>query len=537
MHLIERALLSFPQAKTSLSLLAAFSGGLDSAVLLDALYRLREKMPHVTALSAAHVHHGLSSNADAWLAFCERFCAARAIPFAVRRLTLPQKPQTSLEETARQARRAALHEMAGEMGANTIVLAHHQDDQAETLLLQLLRGAGPQGLAAMAVYLPSSASERGDLDTLPSASDEHPLCKGGSNVGWSKRSEPQHLESPLPYPSPTSGRGELFEPSRTAFSSPACERERIVQICNDEAHKFPSSASGRGWPKAGRGAKNSHAPALWRPLLNVPRAALLAYAQTHGLEWIEDESNAETGFKRNFLRHRIFPVLEEAFPAYRKTLSRAATLQAETATMLTELAEASHEIDEAKARFPLDLPWLAALPEALARHTLRMAFRHAELRAPTFARLSEMLRKLRHARPDARIELRHGKQCLGVHRGKVMLYTPVSPYKILWRGEEDVTLPHGVLHLKPGKKRDLLHDALNRGQEVLIASRLHKSESLKPAANRPRRLLCDWLREAGIPHWERDTWPRIYCDGELAFVPGIGEGNDWAIITPPITIS
>ncbi|MDR0247440.1 MAG: tRNA lysidine(34) synthetase TilS, partial [Burkholderiales bacterium] len=153
MHLIERALLSFPPTKTPLSLLVAFSGGLDSAVLLDALYRLREKTPLATALSAAHVHHGLSPNADAWLAFCEHFCAARAIPFIARRLILPQKPQTSLEETARQARRAALHEMAGEIGANTIVLAHHQDDQAETLLLQLLRGAGPQGLAAMPTFL------------------------------------------------------------------------------------------------------------------------------------------------------------------------------------------------------------------------------------------------------------------------------------------------------------------------------------------------------------------------------------------------
>jgi tRNA(Ile)-lysidine synthetase-like protein len=194
--------------------------------------------------------------------------------------------------------------------------------------------------------------------------------------------------------------------------------------------------------------------------------------------------------------------------------------------MLTEHARAFHETDETKACFPLDLPWLAALPEALARHTLRMAFRHAELRAPTFARLNEMLRQLRHACPDARIELRHGAQRLGVHRGKVMLYTPVPPYKILWRGEENVALLHGALHLKQGKERDFLRDALNRGHEILIASRLHKSESLKPAANRPRRLLCDWLREAGIPHWERDTWPRIYCDEELAFVPGI-ENEAW----------
>jgi tRNA(Ile)-lysidine synthase len=211
--------------------------------------------------------------------------------------------------------------------------------------------------------------------------------------------------------------------------------------------------------------------------------------------------------------------LEEGFPAYRKTLSRAATLQAETAAML---AEAWHEIDETKARFPLDLSWFKTLPEAPARHALRAAFRHAGLRAPSFACLNDMLRQLQHARPDARIGLRHGSQRLGVHRGQIMLYTPTAPYRILWRGENSVTLPHGILHLNPGKESDFLRDALKQGKEILIASRQYESEYLKPFTNRPRRLLCDWLREAGVPHWARDIWSRIYCDGELVFVPGIG---------------
>ncbi|MCL2310178.1 MAG: tRNA lysidine(34) synthetase TilS [Proteobacteria bacterium] len=455
------------------SLLVAFSGGLDSVVLLDALHRWCEKMPYVATLSAAHVHHGLSPNADAWLAFCERFCAERGIAFTARRLTLPQKPQTSLEETARLARHAALREIAGEMGADAIALAHHQDDQVETLLLQLLRGAGPQGLAAMAEYLPSP--------------DQPPFQRGcPSKTGGGLSQSPSNPPTPAPFPKRVSAK-------------PA-------GVC---------------CPQGGEGVN----PAFWRPLLSIPRTALLAYARTHKLEWIEDESNTEIGFKRNFLRHRIFPVLEEAFPAYRKTLSRAAALQAETAVLLTELAGVHHKIDVAKARFPLDSSWLAALPEALARHALRIAFRQVGLRAPTFARLNEMLRQLRHARPDAQIELRHGARCLGVYRGKIMLYTPVSPYKILWRGEEHVTLPHGVLHLKPGKECDFLRDALGRGKEILIASRLHEQEYLKPAANRPRRLLCDWLREAGIPHWERDAWPRIYCDEGIVFVPGIGRGE------------
>jgi tRNA(Ile)-lysidine synthase len=121
----------------------ALSGGLDSMVLLDALAPFAAK--HVFVLSAVHVDHGLSPNAERWAQFCAEQCAARGVPLTIARLELKREAGASLEALARTAR----YEQLNAAEADVVALAHHADDQAETVLLQLLRGAGPRGLSAM----------------------------------------------------------------------------------------------------------------------------------------------------------------------------------------------------------------------------------------------------------------------------------------------------------------------------------------------------------------------------------------------------
>jgi tRNA(Ile)-lysidine synthase len=130
----------------------ALSGGLDSSALLHLAHAWSRTATPVAGeaprLYAFHVHHGLSPNADAWLAHCERECAALGIVFAARRITLGDK-SSGTEAAARKQRYAALGGMCREHGVNLLLTAHHQDDQAETILLQLLRGSGPAGLSGM----------------------------------------------------------------------------------------------------------------------------------------------------------------------------------------------------------------------------------------------------------------------------------------------------------------------------------------------------------------------------------------------------
>lgn len=135
------------QVPPSAPIIVALSGGRDSVALLDAL--LAVATPRGNALTAVHVHHGLSPNADAWARFCEDFCTARGVTFALWMAGVARAPQQSLEATARIARYGALAATAAARRVACVALAHHRGDQAETLLLQLLRGAGPRGLAGM----------------------------------------------------------------------------------------------------------------------------------------------------------------------------------------------------------------------------------------------------------------------------------------------------------------------------------------------------------------------------------------------------
>jgi len=130
----------------------AYSGGRDSTALLHAtLAAARDTDVRVVAL---HVHHGLSAHADDWLAHCESQCArwrrrGAPVEFVAHRVDSQPMPGDSIEAWARTARYAALRAMAHAHGAAIVLLAHHQRDQAETWLLQALRGAGTAGLAAM----------------------------------------------------------------------------------------------------------------------------------------------------------------------------------------------------------------------------------------------------------------------------------------------------------------------------------------------------------------------------------------------------
>src|SRR2546430_7810761 len=190
-------------------------GGVDSVTLLHVLKNCGARSG--LSLNALHVPHGRSRNAGAWARFCRALCARWGVPLAVRRVKVAKKGK-GLEAAAREARYRAFRDSP----CDAVALAHNRDDQAETVLMNLLRGTGVRGASGM--------PPRSRLD------------------------------------------GKM----------------------------------------------------LLRPLLEVPRAAILAYAREQGLEWVEDESNADEALTRNFVRRRLGPLIESRFPRWRESLSRAA---------------------------------------------------------------------------------------------------------------------------------------------------------------------------------------------------------------------
>jgi tRNA(Ile)-lysidine synthase len=146
-EILARVCISAPAQRKPGAIAVAYSGGLDSSVLLHLMrdYAMRRCIP----LFAFHIHHGISPNADDWLAHCERECQRLGVAFEARRITLSKREVSGVEEAARLGRYAALGELCRKHGATLLLTAHHHDDQAETVLLQLLRGSGVAGLGGM----------------------------------------------------------------------------------------------------------------------------------------------------------------------------------------------------------------------------------------------------------------------------------------------------------------------------------------------------------------------------------------------------
>jgi tRNA(Ile)-lysidine synthase len=263
---------------------------------------------------------------------------------------------------------------------------------------------------------------------------------------------------------------------------------------------------------------------LARPLITVPRATLLAYAEQHGLRWIEDESNTDTAFARNFLRHEVLPVVERRFPAYRETLARAAQHFAEADVLLDELAalDLAHMLHAEKLR----LAALAKLSPARAMNALRAYLKQQGVPALDGDRVQEWLRQLLSARGDRQVALGVAGLMLRRYRGEAWVEldrpAPDPSWEVPWQGERKLKLDDlGVcLVLLPVWGTGVSLAKLTQAQ---VSIRLRQGgEKLKPSCARPRRTLKHLLQEAGIPPWQRERLPLIYSGGQLVAVPGIG---------------
>ncbi len=398
------------------------SGGMDSVALLDVLHELHASRE--LSLSAIHVNHQLSPHAGEWEAFCRSLCAARGIALTVQRVQV--KPGGSgVEAAARELRYGAF----ASIDADFVALAHHLDDQVETFLLQLLRGAGPKGLAGMPV------------------------------------------------------------------------------VRSQESAKDGSAMS----------------PLILRPLLEHRRSRIEAYAIARKLEWVEDESNADSRYDRNFLRNELLGQLDARFPGYRETLARAARNLADHALLAEELAR----IDaQSLDRGVVSADRLRQLSNARALNLLRQLFSDRGLQMPPRVRLEEALRQCREAGRDAEIQVEFGDTGLRCYRDRVELVenSPDMPanWQSRWDGSHELILPDGLGVLR---SRAVVGEGIARRHfEIRAATVRGRSggERMQPGENRPWRALKSLLQEHAIPPWERSRMPLVFFGEQLAWVPGIG---------------
>ena len=424
------------------SVLIGLSGGVDSVVLLHLLHQLAPRFSW--RLSALHVHHGISPNADAWADFCAGLCAQHPIPLHIERVDIAPLRAHGIEAAARKLRHAAV----ARQHCDFVALAHHADDQAETLLLQLLRGAGVRGASAMPVLITS------DL----------PAC-GLSRMASSSISR---VEGPL-----------------------LAEREGL--------------------------------PNLLRPLLHCSRQEILGYAAANNLQWIEDESNADDSYPRNFMRHRVLPLLEQKFPAYRDTLARSAQHFAEASKLLDDLAR----LDAAQAiqGDTLAVAALQTLSQSRAKNLLRYFLHGYGAPMPQAVQLDDMLHQLCSAREDAAVCIAYSDWQVRRYQGRVYALRALGEFDrdfiLPWQGETDLNWPmlDALLIFEHTQGMGI---SLAKLQCAPMTLRLRQGgETLRPQPNAATRTLKNLLQEHHVPPWQRDRLPLLYCGDELVCAVGV----------------
>jgi tRNA(Ile)-lysidine synthase len=391
----------------------ALSGGLDSTVLAHALAETREL--HGRELLAVHVDHGLQGDAGVWDQHCRALASSFGIRYIAESVTVDPSSGRGLEAAAREARYAAL---ASHVGRDDWLLsAHHLNDQAETMLLNLMRGSGPAGIAGIGILNP--------------------------------------------------------------FAS--------------------------GW--------------LARPLIDVPREDLETYAATAGLEWVEDPSNEDRRFDRNFLRHDVLPVLAERWRDVVGRLARSAELAGEAALLLDELAD--HDLRAVgDSHDRIDISGLPALSEPRQRNLLRHAARRAGLPAPSAVQLTSILEQLVPAREDAQPVVGWPGAEARRYRGKLYILPAGSEEPLpdgLELGSSPLELPHGLgtLSLSPGAALGLSDAVIAQGLSVHWR---RGGEEIKPAGQQHTRKIKKLLQQEGVVPWMRERLPLLYSGGELVAV-------------------
>ncbi len=407
-QLLERLAALEYQAERPSRYVIAFSGGLDSSVLAHAL--ADAKIP----VLAVHIDHGLQRQAEDWNRHCRAFAESCGIAFRCQTVDVQLESGKGPEGSARDARYSALHDML-EAG-DWLLSAHHREDQAETLLLNLVRGSGPAGIAGI-------------------------------------------------------GAVRRFGP---------------------------------GW--------------LVRPLLAFDRAELRAYAEAHDIHWIEDPSNADTRFDRNFLRHEVIPCLQTRWPDIAMRLQRSALHASEATSLLSDLAS----IDlEALGGLPQRLPIgaLLDLPRHRQKNLVRHALRACGLTVPTALQLDTILDEVLRARVDAQPQLRWPGGSARRYRDGLYLLSdrladtlPEGPI-----ASSAVRLGSGLgtLFFEPGVDRGL--DPQLVGPKLRLAAR-KGGEKIRLDSQAHTKKLKKLLQEEGVVPWMRDRVPLIYAGDELVAV-------------------
>ncbi|MGQ7844817.1 tRNA lysidine(34) synthetase TilS [Granulosicoccus sp. 3-233] len=396
----------------------AYSGGMDSHVLLLLMAQLRDH-GRVTAVRALHVDHGLQAASAGWGEHARTICRDLNIALESRQADFGPTEMAGddgPEAAARKARYAAFSQVL--RPGEHLLLAQHAEDQAETFLLQALRGSGPDGLASI--------------------------------------------------------------PRKRRFA--------------------------QGY--------------MGRPLLVCSQESLQDVARQHGLHWIEDPSNLDHRFDRNYLRHQVMPLLKARWPAATETLSRAALRSAAASQSLLVMARQDLASLQIPGTTELSITAIRALPRERAFTALRLFIRQRGLRMPRLQDLMQVMSDLVEARPDSAGIVNVRDYVIRRHRDKLYVLPPqtrTAPFRYEWQSPfEPLTIRETGLTMTLELCREQGIKLPSSGS-ITVKSRAG-GELVKLGEPAYHKAVKKILQESSVPPWVRETIPLLYIDGRLAAI-------------------
>jgi tRNA(Ile)-lysidine synthase len=407
------------QLEAAPQILVGFSGGLDSTVLLHLLCEL---LPP-ERITAVHIHHGLSENADDWQQHAKALCHSLGVRL-ISESVVVNETGAGLEAAAREARYTMFEKQLVKNGV--LLLGHHADDQVETVLFRLLRGSGARGLSG------------------------------------------------------------------------------IPQI---------------------RAVGTGH---LIRPLLNKPKSSLQAYAQARQLSWIEDESNQQQQFDRNYLRNTVIPKLAQRWPDYVQGVMRSAEQSGQSDQLADSVARADlalHDPRLERGGWSLDLARMVELEPLRQKNLLRYWPEIYGLAALGQTFIDEVISSLLSAREDSEPKVLRADLQLCRYRQRLYLLRRSGRAKadlglcLFWSGDEPLVLPDGNLLITEPTLGEGLR--LNNVERLEVRFR-QGGERCQPLGREHSNSLKKLLQEYGLEPWWRERVPLFYIDQHLVAV-----GNLW----------
>jgi len=403
-------------------ILVGYSGGLDSTVLLKLLSQIVDP----AILSAVHINHGFSPNADRWQDRAVQFCAQLGIDLHSEKVQVKPRGQ-GWEAEARDQRLAVFERLL--IPGGLLFLGHHGDDQAETVLYRLLRGSGPKGLSAM------------------------PDCR------------------PL-------GSGHLI-----------------------------------------------------RPLLGCKKAQLEACGQQLNLHWVEDESNADNHFDRNFLRNQVIPQIAERWPDFQQSLQSSAQLCSESEQLAEALAAEDMinlDLRSERAGYSIAIDKLTALPIIRQRNFLRHWPQFIQLPMPGGKIIDELMKSVLGAGGDREPQLVWQSLRWSKFRDRLYLLSAESLQLNQQLTRWDLKQPLRLADRSLLSAVETTGAGLRADISAVEIRYRQGGERCKPSDRARSNTLKKLLQEYSLEPWWRDMVPLLYVDNDLVAVGDLWVCEGWS---------